>query len=223
MELTHRVDVRLSPRAKLMGRMKLGQFFTLPEEKFSKYIKDIEEEEDFQELLHRYRIVKYRKFPGIEPAPASLQFKEELAPADNFDLLELIQKDPAGWQIVRKVAIKTGEEKFSRFLRGDDGISLREFVQGCELSSEEIGKFKDFINSFQLQESFFSSDTSFSSLSRAHLCRVACIENREGELFICPLGHSTYLVKGRFVIDYGRWENLIQDGDSGANLPPILE
>lgn len=211
MELTHRVGVKLFPRAKLMGRMKLGQFFTLPEEKFSKYIKDIEEEEDFQELLHRYRIVKYRKFPGIEPAPASLEFKEEIAPADNFDLLELIQKDPAGWQIVRKVAIETGEEKFSRFLRGDDGMPLREFIQGCELSSEEIGKFKDFINSFQLQESFFSSDTSFSSLPQLHLCRVACIENREGELFICPVGHSTYLVKGRFVIDYGRWENLIQD------------
>lgn len=216
MELSHRIHVRHSLRAKLIGRMKLGQFFALPEKKFSEYIKEIEEEENFQELLHKYRIVRYRKFPGIKPAPASLEFKEELTPGDNFDLIQLIQKDPQGWQIVRKVAIKTGQEKFSRFLGGDDSMSLKEIFQECNLSSKEIGKFKDFINRFQLQESFFSSDTSFSSLSRAHLCRVACIENREGELFICPVGHSTYLVKGRFVVDYGRWENLIQD----KQIPP---
>lgn len=211
MELSHRIHVRHSLRAKLIGRMKLGQFFALPEKKFSEYIKEIEEEENFQELLHKYRIVRYRKFPGIKPAPASLEFKEELTPGDNFDLIELIQKDPQSWQIVRKVAIKTGQEKFSRFLGGDDSMSLKEIFQECNLSSKEIGKFKDFINRFQLQESFFSSDTFSAPPSRPRLCRVASIENRDGELLILPLDDSTYLVKGRYVIDFRRWENLIRD------------
>ena len=216
MQLNYKVKVKFSPRAKLMGRMKLGTFFALPEKEFSEFIEKVEEEDIFQEILNKYRIVKYRKFPGIKKAPPSLEFKEELTPGDNFDLTELIQRDPRSWQIVKKVAIKIGEEKFSAFLRGDDSISFNQISRECGLSLEETEKFKDFINSFQLEESFFASDTPSTSFPRPHLCRVACIENREGKLFILPLDNSTYLIKGRYVIDYEHWENLIQD----KQIPP---
>jgi len=211
MELKYRVDTNFSPRTKLMGRMKLGVFFALPEKEFSEYIKQIEGEKIFQELLSKYRIVKYRKFPGIRQSPSSLEFKEEITPADNFDLTDFIQKAPQSWQIVRKVATKIGEEKFSHFLKGDDSVSFDKISRECNLSLKEAEKFKDFINSFQLQESFFASDSSTISFPKPHLHRVAYIENREGEFFILPLNDSTYLIKGRYVINYKRWENLIQE------------
>jgi len=198
-----------------MGRVKLGTFFSLPEEEFREYIKEIEGKEFFQDLLNKYRIVRYRKFSGVQPL-SSLEFKEELTPGDSFDLLELIEKDPRSWQIVRRVAVKIGEERFSRLLRGNDGISFSEIFQEGDLSPQEAEKFKDFINSFQLRESFFAPPSSSASFSRPHLCPVARIENREGELFILPLDDFAYLVKGRYVIDYEHWEDLVRD----RQIPP---
>ncbi len=216
MQLKYKANTKLFPKAKLMGRIKLGTFFALPEKDFSEYIKQVEEDETFKELLNKYRIVRYRKFPGIRPPPSHLKLKEELIAADNFDLAELIQRQPENWQTVRKVALKIGEERFSRFLRGEDGISFEEIFKECDLSHQEAERFKDFINSFHLQESFFTSSTSSNLSLRAHLCRVAWIQQQEGKLFILPLENSTYLVRGRYFIDYRRWENLIQD----KRVPP---
>lgn len=217
MKLQHKVNTNISIRAKLIGRMKLGAFFALPEKDFSEYVKEVEKEEIFQELLHKYRIVRYRKFPGIKRAPPSVEFKEALSWGDNFDLKQIIQENPRSWQIVRKIALKMGKERFSQFLKGTYSVSFDKISEECGLSTSEAEKFKNFIDDFQLQQSFFGSDISGSSFSRPSFFRIACIENQEGELFILPVGDSTYLVKGRYIIDYKRWENLIQDKRMGAD------
>jgi len=217
MQFQYKPDTKVSPRAKLMGRMKLGMFFALPEEDFNEYIKKVEEDKIFQALLSKYRIVRYRRFPGIKKTSSSFEFKEELIAANNFDLEDLFKEDPQTWQIVRKVALRMGQEKFSRFLRGDDSISFNRISKDYGLSYEESEKFKNFIDDFQLQQSFFSSDTPTSSLlSRTRLFRIAYIENQNGKLFIVPVDDSIYLARGRYVIDYKKWERLIQDKE----IPP---
>ena len=218
MELSYRPRTKLVPRAKLMGRMKLGNFFSLSEKQFSQFIEKIEKDELFQEILRKYRIVRYRKFPAVKPVPPSLELKEELTPGDSFDFTELVQKDPDSWEVVKKVALQIGEEKFSLFLEGKNSLSFDDISRECDLSPEETQKFKDFINSFQLQESFFTVETDGSSppayLPRKE--RVAYIENREGKLYILPLDDSTYLVRGRYIIDYQRWEILVKERE----IPP---
>ncbi|MBE0478656.1 hypothetical protein IBX65_06005, partial [Candidatus Aerophobetes bacterium] len=211
MKLNYKIDAKLSFQAKLIGRMKLGTFLALPEKDFSEYIKKIEENELFQELINKYKIIKYRKFQAVKPISSHPQFREELAPAPDFDPVELIQKYPQNWQIVKKVALKMGEKKFSLFLKGNSSISLKEIFKECELSPEETEKFKDFINNFQLQESFFASDTSETSSPATHPYQVACIENQEGRLFILPADNSTYLSKGKYIIKHEQLKNLIQE------------
>lgn len=208
--IKYRPAPRLFPRTKLMGRIKLGAFFSLPEDKFKEYINKLEENELFQELLKKYKIVKYRKFSGIKQSPQHLILKEEITPAESFDPLELIQRYPNSWEVVKKVAIKIGEEKFSLFLKGKNTISIRKIIRECNLSSQEAEKFKEFINSFQLQESFFSQDYG-TAPPRPRNFKVAYIQKDRKELLIIPLEDSDYLVRGRYFIDYKKWENLIQE------------
>jgi len=87
MELRQRIDIKqshflkprqaVSLRAKLVGRMKLGQFFSLSEEEFSHRIEEIEKDTYFQKLLIDYKIVSYRKFRDIIQ-PSTLPLREEL-------------------------------------------------------------------------------------------------------------------------------------------------
>lgn len=211
MELDYRIEVEISPKTKLMGRMKLGEFFSLPEDEFSDYMEEIEEDKSFQDLLHKYRIVKYRKFPAVKQDTSSPEFKEGLVSGGDFDLEDFVEKDPKSWRIVRKVAFQMGEEQFSRFLQGNEDISIAQISEICELTPEETEKFRDFINNFQLQQDFFGSDEPGSSLPSVRFFRVARIENQEGTLFIVPVGESTYLLRGRYAIDYERWGRLIED------------
>jgi len=208
MELHYKPDTRFSLRATLMGRMKLGMFFSLSEKEFSQYIKEVEDDEIFQNLLHRYKIIRYRKFSGIRQVPSHLELKEELTAGDGFDISALIEKDPEGWQVVKKVATKMGEEKFSQFMRGENSISFDKISREYQLTHEEVEKFKNFINNFQLQQNFFNQDIprSFSS----SFFQVAIIEKQGDEIFISPINDSAYLVKGRYVINYKKLEDLIK-------------
>lgn len=216
MDVGYRTDTRLSPRTKLMGRIKLGNLFSLPEKEFCEYIKQIEEQEEFKELLN-YRIVKYRKFSGIRLNP-SVQFKEGLSSGKDFNFEELVERDPKSWQVVKKVAIKLGKDRFSNFLKGDE-LSVREIAKECALFPEETERFTNFLNRFQIHQIFFNSDTSHvkPTLSLPHFSRVAYIENQKGELLIFPGDDSDYLEKGRYFINYERWDSLIRNGEIASN------
>ncbi|MEA3485326.1 MAG: hypothetical protein U9R03_01315 [Candidatus Aerophobetes bacterium] len=216
MEVGFKTDTKSLPRTKLMGRIKLGNLLSLPEKEFVEYIKQIEEQEEFKELLN-YKVVKYRKFSGIRLNP-SIQFKEELISGKDFNFEELIEKDPKSWQIVKKVAIKLGRDRFSNFLKGDE-LSIRDIAKECALSLEEAERFTNFINRFQTHQIFFNPDTSSVKFtpSLSHFSRVAYIENQKGELVIFPGDDSSYLEKGKYVIDYERWESLIQNRDVPHN------
>ena len=216
MEIGYRTDTRPSPRTKLMGRIKLGNLFSLPEKEFVEYIKQIEEQEEFKELLNR-RIVKYRKFSNVRVG-RSTQFKEGLNSAKDFDLEELAERDPKGWQTVKEVAIKLGEERFSDFLKGNE-LSIREIAEECDLSLEEAEIFTNFINRFQTHQVFFDPATSSvkSVPSTSHFSRVAYIEDQGGELLIFPGDDSQYLERGKYIIDYNHWETLIENGEMPLN------
>ena len=207
MELRYKTGIRLSPKAKLMGRMKLGMFFSLSEGEFSQYIKEVESGEIFQKLLHRYKIVQYRKFSGIRQTPAHIELKEELTPGDSFDFSALVEKDPEGWQVVKEVAPKMGEENFSQFLRGDN-ISFDKISKEYQLTLEKMEKFRNFINNFHLQQNFFNQAVpdSFSP----SFFQVAIIEKQDDEFFVLPINDSTYLIKGRYIINYKKLEILVE-------------
>ena len=195
----------VSLKAKLIGRMKLGQLFSLPEQEFSHYIEEIEKDPFFQKLLKEYNIVSYRKFKDIAQ-PYTLPLREELTVGKAFELEDFLQEDPQAWPLVKRVATRLGKETFSRFLWGE-AISINEIAKKCRLSKEESHLFLDFINRFQLRKLFVDS----SPVASPKTCRVACIEKRGEDLLILPLGDSSYLSRGEYAINYQKWERLLRE------------
>jgi len=109
--------------------------------------------------------------------------------------------------VVKEVATKMGEENFSQFLRGDN-ISFDKISKEYQLTLEKMEKFRNFINNFHLQQNFFNQAVpdSFSP----SFFQVAIIEKQDDEFFVLPINDSTYLIKGRYIINYKKLEILVE-------------
>ncbi|RLE08544.1 hypothetical protein DRZ78_00895 [Candidatus Aerophobetes bacterium] len=200
----------ISQRLKLVGKMKLGQFLSLPEDRFKIYLKKIEADPLFRELRDKYRLISYKKFRDVSRRPSSLELKEEFIPQnDGFDVEDLLEKNPEALAVLKKVGDIIGPRDFSNFLSGGR-LEIREIEERCHLSPKERQIFKNFINKFQLQ-SIFDSSSSLLPVSSPRFFKIASIEKRGNELIICPLDKESYLIKGRYLINYNRFEQLIAE------------
>lgn len=202
----------LVQKLKLIGRIKLGQFLSLPENDFKKYINEVERDPLFQKLRYQYHLISCRKFPQILSESPSLEFKEALVPQpENTEVEEIMEKDPQLLIILKKIGDIVGIEKFRKFLYGKE-INIKEIIKECNLSSCQIKIFKEFINRFQLRNILTSSSSlssfDFSPRSRTHT--IASLEKKGGKLLICPLEKESYLIKGKYLIDYDRFGEMIE-------------
>lgn len=205
-------EQRLVQKLKLIGRIKLGQFLSLPENDFKRYINKVEGDPLFQKLRYQYHLISCRKFPQILSKSSSLEFKEALVPQpENTEVGEIIEKDPQVLTILKKIGDVVGIEKFRKFLYGKE-INIKEIIRECNLSSGQTKIFKDFINRFQLRSILASSSSlssfDFSPRSRTH--RIASLEKKGDKLLICPLEKESYLIKGKYLIDYDRFGEMIK-------------
>jgi len=212
MNTKHRLQVkqRTSQRLKLIGKMKLGQFFSLPEDKFKEYIKKIEENSLFRELKNKYHLVSYKRFRDVKERFPSLKLKEELVSQEgDVDVEELLEENPQASPILKKIGEIIGLNQFRNFLYKGD-LKIKEIADRCHLSSQETEIFKEFINKFQIQSVFELSSSSSSSSFSLKLFKIAAIEKRENSLVICPLEKESYLIKGKYSINYEHFQKLIE-------------
>lgn len=205
-------------RQKQIGRMKLGQLFSLPEPEFRKSIKELEDDPLFKELVNKWKVVSYRKFTGVRPPP-SFQLKEDLVfSKDSFDLEGLLYQNPKVAPLLERIGHIMGERRFSKLLNG--GVGVREIGNECRLTSEETEMLKDFLNRFELEK--LTSGTSVpasTETARSRPVRTFKIASlvREGDkLVICPHLKEDYLVRGKYSINYEEYEGLYRK----MNLAP---
>ncbi|MBC7189237.1 hypothetical protein H5U35_03355, partial [Candidatus Aerophobetes bacterium] len=200
MDINQKFTSKLSllPRPKLIGRVKMGQFFSFPEEEFSLYIKKIEDDPLFREVFQKYKLVSYRKFKDVVKPPTT-RMKEEALQAD-FSIEELVQNQEE-FKLVQKIALKMGKKFFLEVLSGKKTCSPEVFER-YGFSESERKKFLVFVNKFQLQKIFFYSPPILSLYSPQKVVKVAMIEKEKDKLSIVPLGSSEYLGKGRYIINY---------------------
>jgi len=205
-----KTEQRLAQKLKLIGRMKLSQFLSLPEDSFKKHICKVERDPLFQELRHRYHLISCRKFSQVLAESSSLEFKEALvSQPENIAVEELIKENPQILTILKKIGDTIGIEGFRKLLyRGE--INMKETARKCNLSSYEIKIFKEFINKFQLQSILTSSSLSFDFSPYPRVFKIASIEKRGNKLFICPLEKESYLIKGKYIIHYDKFEEMIK-------------
>ena len=205
-------------RQKQIGRMKLGQLFSLPEPEFRKSIKELEDDPLFKELVNKWKVVSYRKFTGVRPPP-SFQLKEDLVfSKDSFDLEGLLYQNPKVAPLLERIGHIMGERRFNKLLHG--GVGVREIGNECRLTSEETEMLKDFLNRFELEK--LTSGTSVpasTETARSRPVRTFKIASlvREGDkLVICPHLKEDYLVRGKYSINYEEYEGLYRK----MNLAP---
>jgi len=202
----------VSQKLKLIGKMKFGQFLSLSEDKFKTYLKKIEADPLFRELKDKYHLIEYKKFYDVSANPSSLELKEELIPqGDDVDVEVLLEKNPGALAVLKKVGNTIGLKQFANFLYGSQ-LEVREIIKRCCLSPEETQIFKSFIDKFQIQSILGSSSLFLpSSFLSTRFFKIASIEKRGNELIICPLEKENYLIKGRYSINYNRFEKLIAE------------
>ena len=193
---TFREKTAQTLRQKQIGRMKLGQLFSLPESEFRKLIKDLENTSLFKELIDKWKVICYRKFKEVK-IPPSIEFREEgMFSSDDFDLEELLHQNPKTVPLLQKIGQLIGKNHFNKLLYGNSNIS--EIGHECQLTPEESEIFKDFLNRFELEKltsgALASSYNESSSSPIARNFKIASIGREGDKLIIYPHTKEKYIV-----------------------------
>lgn len=201
-------------RQKQIGRIKLAQLFSLPEDKFRKLITEIEKDSFFQELVHKWRIISYKKFTGVR-MPFSLSLNEQVLPSlKNFDLESLLRQNSKVMPILKKIGATIGKDRFRELLY--KGVNVGEIAEKCKLTGEEKEIFKIFLDKFELEKivsgtrDFFPDEGIKRSDTRVF--KIATIEREGDKLVIYPCAGESYLTKGKYRINHNQFEQLYKEG-----------
>ena len=201
---------KVSLKAKLIARIRLSQLFSLPEDEFKKIIQEVENHKLFKELVHKWRIVGYRKFPDTDIRSHALEVIDELTPAQGaVDVEALLAEYPDAIPVIKKVGSIIGVKEFGKFLQ-DAGMSVPEIIRKCGLSDEEAKVFTQFIDKFEIEKQSMRTPAATPMLKRSYV--IAYIERRDNDFFICPASDEDYLAKGRYFINSDRFNRLIEEG-----------
>ncbi len=200
-------------RQKQIGRIKLAQLFSLPEDEFRKLITEIEKDSFFQELVHKWRVINYKKFSGVR-IPFSLSLNEQIvSSSENFDLESLLYQNSKAIPILKKIGAIIGKDRFRELLY--KGMDVSEITEKCKLTREEKEAFKIFLDKFELEkivsgtQDFFPDESIKRSDTRVF--KIATIEREEDRLVIYPYSGEkgeNYLAKGKYYINHNQFEQL---------------
>ena len=197
-------------RQKQIGGIKLAHLFSLPEDEFKKMIKEIEKDSLFQELVHKWRVIGYRKFAGIKPSPSPSINEQITSSPERVDLENLLYESPETMPVLQKIGAVIGRDRFDELLH--KGADLGEIATECKLTEQEKEIFKSFLDKFELER--IAGGLQDYSTSRDNLPSVkgrfpvATIEREGDKLVIYPYSEESYLIKGRYYINYNQFDQL---------------
>ena len=191
--------------AKLMGRMKLAEFMSLPEEEFRKLIQEVENEPLFKKLMRsEIKIIRYKKLPWTKIAqPKMLPLDPTITPSrDTLEVESFLAQKKDLVPTIKKL----GLDKFKKyFLDGVPGITSKEVARQCGLTLEIVKKINDFVDKFYLESKLTGSPQN-NRTARIYYSTIASIEKNNSELSIGYF--SPEMAKGRYLIDFDRVEKI---------------
>jgi len=212
LEIQQTQSLQARQEFKLLVRLEQASLLEMPEEEFNKLIIEAEGNPLFRTLYRKERIIRYQRYPKTDISPHFYQLNEEIATGGTGTLdIESLLSDKAA--IVRQIQ-KMGLENFKRyFLYPEPGVSVEEVAEECNLELAEVKKINSLINEFSIMSEFYHP----SALSSGHgiyYSKVASIE-RGPEGFVIGYLSPSY-ARGRYSIDYGRFEELKGNGAFSA-------
>ena len=195
--------------AKLMGRMKLAEFMSLPEDGFQELIQEVENDPLFKKLmLPETKIIRYKKLPWTRIAqPKMLPLDPAITPSqDTLEVESFLAQEEDLILTIKKL----GVDRFKKyFLDGVSGITSKEVARQCGLTLETVKRINDFVDKFYL-ESKLTESREHNRTARIYYSTIASIEKENGELTIGYF--SPEMAKGRYLIDFDRFEKIKKVG-----------
>ncbi len=187
---------------KLIARLEQANLLEMPEEDFHKLISEVENSLLFKKLYRGEKIIRYQRFSRTDISSSFYQLKEEtVADKGSFDVESLLLNKE---HLVHQIQ-KLGLEKFKRyFLYPEPELTVEEIAQECGLDVSEVQQIDSLIDKFSILSEFYNPSTL--SSGGIHYSKIASIE-RGPEGFV--IGYfSASFARGRYSIDYGRFEEL---------------
>lgn len=182
----------------------------MPEEDFHKLISDIENEPLFRKLRRTDNIIRFQRFPKTDISASFLQLNEEVvADKGSFDVETLLLNKE---RVVRQVQ-RLGMERFKRyFLYPESDTSIDDIARDCDLPVSEVRRINSLIDEFALLSEFYNP-SALSPERGIRYSKVASVERGPDGLLI---GYSSpFLARGRYSIDYEKFEELKRAGTLG--------
>ena len=188
-------------------RMEQASLLEMPEEEFQKLIAEVERSPLFQSLYQKEKLIRRQRFPRTDISSSFYQLKDEVvADKGSLDVESLLlNKERITGQIQR-----LGLEKFKRyFLFPESAMTVEGIARECNLAVSEVQRINSLIDEFSILSEFYNP--SALRLDVIRYSKIASVEkSREG--FV--IGYfSPSFARGRYSIDYERFEQLRTGGD----------
>lgn len=209
--MVQRLEIRqsMTQKLQLVGRIKVAELLAIPESEFEQYIKEVEREPLFAILKNKYRIISYRGFRDVK-VKKPLEFKEEVVAGEmDAGIEKLLDENPQTLSLLKRIGKTVGEEDFRMVLEGRKDAKY--IIKKCALSPPEEKIFLEFINRFQLGK-IINSPPSFTPSQHSRFFLIASIEKEKDGLVIYPVKEDSYLIRGKYQINYDRFKEFVDTG-----------
>jgi RNA polymerase sigma-54 factor len=187
-------------------RMQQANLLQMSEGEFQKLIVEIERSHLFLRLYQKEKLVHYKRFPRTSISSTFYQLKEEaVADPGSLNIEPLLLKKENLVRLIQRL----GMEKFKQyFLFPDSGMTVSEIASACGLDVSQVQEINSLIDEFSVMSEFYHPSKVNSDVIRYY--KVASVE-RAGEDFV--IGYfSPFFARGRYLIDYERFEELNNRG-----------
>jgi DNA-directed RNA polymerase specialized sigma54-like protein len=187
-------------------RMEQANLLEIPEDEFQKLIVEVESSPLFRRLYHKEKLIRHQRYPRTDISPGFYEFKEEMVAGKGSGDVEslLLDKEP----VIRQIR-RLGIERFKHyFLFPESGMTAEEIASECDLAVSEVQNINSLIDDFSILSQFYHP--SAISSEAIHYTKVGTVEKDENGFIIGY--YSASLARGRYSIDYGRFEELKSAG-----------
>ena len=212
-------SLQLRQELRQLLRMEQAALLEMPEEGFQRLIAEVERSPLFHRLCHQERLIRYQRLPKADLSPHFYELKEELvADKGSLDLEELLQQREEVVEAIKGL----GVERFKRyFLYPEPGVTVEDVARECDLEPWEVERINELVDRFSVMSEFFHP-SGLGSPKGIHYSKIASVE-RGPEGFV--IGYfAPSLARGRYSIDYERFEKLAGEGFfSGTEVRKIRQ
>jgi len=205
-ELNTGVNAMAGMFPQLMGRIKLTDFITMPEDKFYRLIKDIEDSEVFKKLAwpedRKTKIISYKRYPNTSLNKKFYEFKEEItSDTKTPDIQNALSENEKAVKLIKRI----GQEKFRKyFVSCDEESGLGRIAEDCGITVKEASNILGFVNSIYVLDEFSQPIPQQSKTANKFTAQFTCVAKINQASQTGPEIEflSLNYFRGRYLIDY---------------------